>query len=422
MEYLVFVLSLVTVLFALVSRKFNRSLISAPMLFTAIGMVIALTTTQMLEQESAFELLEVVAELTLIVVLFIDASRIRLPLLIKDYSIPLRLLGIGLPLTVALGALIAWFVFPGLSIWEAAILAAILAPTDAALGQAVVSSEKVPQKIRQSLNVESGLNDGIVLPLVILFAAMASSAPSDSEQSLVLYWLKQVTLGPMVGIAVGFLGGHALEISKSRGWLSEEFQELSGVGLALLAWSAAGLIGGNGFIAAFTAGVAISCHADQIGESLREFGEAEGQWLSLATFLLFGVVSTGPLMDAFQWEYVAYAIASLTVIRILPVAVSLLGSKLHWPTYLFVGWFGPRGLASLLFALLIVNQFEIASANLIFNVSVLTVFCSIIAHGASAIPGTLWYSRTLDKVCNKESVERKPALQHRPKFMRKSTT
>lgn len=416
MTSLIFILASVTIAYALVSAKLEDSVVTPPMIFTGIGVVLAFVTQDLINEESAHQLLEGVAEITLVIVLFIDASRIRLPLLLKDYRIPLRLLGVGLPLTILLGALVAKLIFPEYSFWEVALLSAILAPTDAALGQAVVSSPRVPQKIRQSLNVESGLNDGIVLPLVMLCAALAGMGAEQGDNAWLTYWLKQVTLGPLVGVAVGWFGGNVLERAKGAGWLNHEFEQLSGVALALLAWSGANLIGGNGFIAAFVAGMAISCHAANIGESLREFGEAEGQWLGLATFLLFGMVVVLPMLEEFQFSYALYAVLSLTVIRMLPVALSLLGLGFHRPTFWFIGWFGPRGLATLLFALLIVSKFDVPHGQQIFHVGVLAVILSILAHGLTAVPGANWYNSALERVCISESVERQSAAKHRLKF------
>ena len=416
MEELIFVIAAVTVLYALVSERIQSSIITSPIVFTATGVLIALFGSRFIEEEFAKQVLEVIAELTLVVVLFIDASRIRLPLLVKDYKIPVRLLGIGLPLTIILGAIAAKLIFPELSVWEAALLSAILAPTDAALGQAVVSSPRVPEKIRQSLNVESGLNDGIVLPLVILCATLTGMESDSSVGSLLVYWGKQVTLGPLIGVLVGWVGGNLLERAKKTNWLSDSFRQLSGVALALLAWSGAILIGGNGFIAAFVAGMAISCHADHIGEAMQEFGEAEGQWLALATFLLFGLVSVVPAFEMIQIDFVIYIILSLTAIRMVPVALALIGLGFEKPTFWFIGWFGPRGLATLLFALLIVNKFDVVHGQQIFNIGVIAVVFSVVAHGLTAVPFSIWYSAALKKVCDEDSIERQPASDHRLKF------
>ena len=396
MEELLFVIASVTIGFALVSNQFERSLITPPMIFTALGVLAYFFLPEMLGELDGRAVLGVVAELTLVVVLFIDASRIRLPLLIRQYRLPLRLLAIGLPLTVLLGAVAAKIIVPELLIWEAALLGAILAPTDAALGQAVVSSKNIPERIRQSLNVESGLNDGIVLPLVMLFAVLSSSNADSTEQNWMVYWVMQVTLGPLVGIAVGLGGGYLLKVSRKAGWLAENYQRLSGIALALLAWTGALQVGGNGFIAAFVAGMCVSIYSDSIGEAMRDFGEAEGQLLSLTTFLLFGAILIVPAFEAFTIACMIYALLSLTIIRMLPVMLALRGLNLRKPTFWFVGWFGPRGLASLLFALLVVSEFEMPHGETILNFVVATVLLSMTTHGLSAIPGTGLYASQLN--------------------------
>jgi NhaP-type Na+/H+ or K+/H+ antiporter len=419
MEELLLILGVVTFLFTLVSSKFDNSLITPPMVFTGAGVLAALLFRDFVEEAFAKEALEFVAELTLVILLFIDASRINLPLLFREHKIPVRLLGIGLPLTVLLGTVVARLMFGEFSIWEAAVVAAILAPTDAALGQAVVSSPKVPVRIRQSLNVESGLNDGMILPLVMLFAALASVSPESGEQSSwLVYWLMQVTLGPLVGVVAGFGGGYLLRAAKRRGNINENFLRLSGIAVAIVAWAGAMQIGGNGFIAAFVGGMCMSCFAASIGEPLRDFGEAEGQLFCLATFLLFGMIALVPAIQTADASCYVYAILSLTVIRMLPTALSLIGLKLRASTVFFLGWFGPRGLASLLFALLVVGEFDLPHADKILTISVLTVVLSMIAHGISAIPGSRWYASQLRKNQEPgiEQLEQKHCESHRNKF------
>ena len=421
MEELLLILGVVTFLFALVSSRFDNSLITPPMVFTGAGVLIALLLPNFIEEEFAKESLELVAELTLVIVLFIDASRINLPLLFREHKIPVRLLGTSLPLTVLLGAVVAGFMFGDFSIWEAALLAAILAPTDAALGQAVVSSPIVPVRIRQSLNVESGLNDGIVLPLVMLFAALASVSAEGAEQSnWLVYWLMQVTLGPLVGVVVGFGGGYLLRASTRCNLINENFLRLSGVAVALVAWAGAIQVGGNGFIAAFVAGMAISGFANSIGEPLRDFGEAEGQLFGLATFLLFGMIALVPAIETADASCYIYAALSLTVIRMIPTALSLIGLKLKASTVMFLAWFGPRGLASLLFALLVIGEFNLPHGERILTISVLTVMFSMVAHGISAVPGARLYAALIGKQLNAETennpLEHKHCESHRDKF------
>ena len=422
MEELLLILGVVIFLFALVSSKFDNSLITPPMVFTGAGVLIAMLFRNFVEEEFAKEALELVAELTLVIVLFIDASRINLPLLFREHKIPVRLLGVSLPITVLLGAVIAGFMFGEFSIWEAALLAAILAPTDAALGQAVVSSPIVPVRVRQSLNVESGLNDGIVLPMVMLFAALASASGAGAEgaeqANWLVYWLKQVTLGPLVGIVVGFGGGFLLRAAKQRELINENFLRLSGVALALVAWAGAIQIGGNGFIAAFVGGMSISGFANSIGEPLRDFGEAEGQMFGLATFLLFGMIALVPAISSANLNCYIYAVLSLTIVRMIPTALSLIGLKLRTSTVLFLSWFGPRGLASLLFALLVVGEFDLPHAEQILTISVLTVVLSMIAHGVSAVPGARLYAAQISKHQNTDNdpLEHKHCESHRDKF------
>ena len=421
MEELLLILGVVTFLFALVSARFDNSLITPPMVFTGAGVLIALLLPSFVEEKIATEALELVAELTLVIVLFIDASRINLPLLFREHKIPVRLLGTSLPLTVLLGAVVAGFMFGEFSIWEAALLAAILAPTDAALGQAVVSSPIVPVRIRQSLNVESGLNDGIVLPLVMLFAALASVSAEGAEQSnWLVYWLMQVTLGPLVGVVVGFGGGYLLRASTRCNLINENFLRLSGVAVALVAWAGAIQVGGNGFIAAFVAGMAISGFANSIGNPLRDFGEAEGQLFGLATFLLFGMIALVPAIETADASCYIYAALSLTVIRMIPTALSLIGLKLKASTVMFLAWFGPRGLASLLFALLVIGEFNLPHGERILTISVLTVMFSMVAHGISAVPGARLYAALIGKQLNAETennpLEHKHCESHRDKF------
>lgn len=398
MEELLLLLAAVAFFFALVSSKFDHSILTPPMIFTGVGVLIAWVSGHMVEEVVAEKTLEIVAEMTLVLVLFFDASRIKLPLLFRDHKIAVRLLAIGLPLSILLGTIVASWIFTDFSIWEAAIIAAILAPTDAALGQPVVSSDQVPERIRQSLNVESGLNDGIALPVVMFFAACASiGTESHDPTNWLHFWLLQVTLGPLVGMLVGVVGGYLLVVARSLHCINENFLRLSGVAVAVASWSGAVQIGGNGFIAAFVAGLAMSCFASKIGEPLRDFGEAEGQLLGLTTFLLFGMIELIPAIEKADAICYLYAFLSLTVIRVLPVYAALIGLGLQTSTVIFLGWFGPRGLASLLFGLLVIRQFDFSHTDQILTVSVLTVTASIIGHGITAVPGVMLYAKCLKK-------------------------
>ena len=310
--------------FGVVSERLHKSILTPPMVFVSVGLLVAAGWLGTFESIDGLELTRLLAELTLILVLFLDASRIGLRDFRRDLSLPFRLLAVGMPLTLLLGAGLAALLFPALSLWEVALLGAILAPTDAALGQAVVSSPVVPARIRQALNVESGLNDGLALPLVVILLAVGGmSAEPSSASEWIAFVVKQVLLGPLAGIAVGLGGGSLVRRAAEREWMSQSFQQLSAVALAILAYGVAELIEGNGFMAAFSAGIVVGTTARSVTPVLQEFAETEGQLLSLLTFLCFGshlVWSTLPDMNG---EVFLYAMGSLTVVRMLPVAVSL---------------------------------------------------------------------------------------------------
>jgi NhaP-type Na+/H+ or K+/H+ antiporter len=344
------------------------------------------------------EIVRALAEATLVIVLFTDASWIDLKILKRNYDLPLRMLGIGLPLTIVVGTLVAATLLDTLSFWEAAVAAAILAPTDAALGQAVVSSPKAPVRIRQALNVESGLNDGIALPVVLFFIHLAAVSESMVDAG---YWFDFVThqlvLGPVVGAAVGFGGGRLVEWAGRSRWMSHSFQQISAIALSLLAFAGAEAVEGNGFIAAFVAGLVLGNTAKRACSCLIEFAEAEGQLLTLLAFFVFGVAEIGPTIGALTVPLVLYAVLSLTLIRMVPVSLSLLGTGLRAPTHVFLGWFGPRGLASILYIFLVLEESDLEGRDDIFTVVMCTVLLSIFLHGMSAWPATNWYARHAER-------------------------
>ena len=400
--------ALCILVFGVLSRRAESSILTPPIFFVAVGFSVAWFGGTHLEAPE--HMVHTLAEITLVLVLFTDASRIRLASLRKSHALPVRLLLVGLPLTIGLGTLAATGLFPHFTIWEAALLASILAPTDAALGQAVVSSPKVPIRIRQALNVESGLNDGIALPLVLVFLSTCSSALPGLGGTE--YWLRfaamQVTLGPLVGVLVGYFGAKIIVAADRREWMNETFQHLSSLGLALLAFAAAEMVHGNGFIAAFVAGLALgNTMPKSLRRGLYEFAEAEGQLLTLLVFLVFGATMV-PSLVGLGWQPWIYGVLSLTVIRMVPVALSLIGAGVRKETVLFIGWFGPRGIASILFGLLVVNASQLVERELIFATVVATVLMSVVAHGITAFPGAGWYSRRLEALDHEDMAEHQP--------------
>ena len=386
-------------LFALVSGKLEGTMLTAPLVFVAVGFVIGEGGFDLLHIDAGHSALHIVAELTLILVLFSDAARIDLMRVKTDHNLPIRMLLIGLPLAIGIGMWTATVLFPEFALWEAALLAALLAPTDAALGQSVVTAKAVPIRIRQAINIESGLNDGIALPAVLLFAALAGAAHGSADgENWIQFGLLQVTLGPLAGIGIGFVGARLLDAAAESGRAGTSFQGIAILALAILAYVAAEVIGGNGFIAAFVGGMVFGNTIKHSCSFLFEFMETEGQLLMLVTFMVFGVVLLPEGLAVIEPRYVAYAVLSLTVIRMLPIALSLIGSGVRLPTQLFLGWFGPRGLASILFVLLILEESEILHQSQILSITVMTVAMSIVLHGVTAAPLAAAYGRLAERM------------------------
>ena len=389
------------VAYALVSARVERWSISGPLVFTAAGVLLGPSAIDVVGgrfEEGAVELL---AEATLVVLLFGDATRIDLRLLRTQVALPARMLGIGLPLTLAAGTAVTALLLTELSLAEAAVLAAVLTPTDAALGQAVVGNPRVPVRIRQALNVESGLNDGLMLPAItVLIAVAAADAGIESPGHWVGFAARQIGFGVLVGILVGWVGGRAIDHFAGRGWVEGAMRQIATLALAVAAFGAAEAIEGNGFVAAFVAGMAFGVAARDRCTDAADFTEDEGQLLALLTFLFFGALLLGPRLGDLTPTVALTALASLTVVRMIPVAVSLLGQGLAWPTLAYLGWFGPRGLASILFGLAAVEELGSGSDELILDVVAWTVAASIVLHGLSAGPAAEryadWFERRQD--------------------------
>lgn len=402
--------------FGLVSARLSSSALTAPMIFTGAGILVSDGGLGLVELDLDGHAVHGMGEITLTLVLFGDAARIRLAALRHELGLPVRLLGIGMPLTIAAGAGVAKLLMPELTWIEAATLGTILAPTDAALGQAVVSLPAVPARIRQALNVESGLNDGIAVPVVLILLSLASrTAEGQTLSEWAIFATEQVTLGPVAGFGVAWVCGRAITKARRRGWMSDGYYRLSGIGIALLCFSVAGAIGGNGFIAAFVGGMTLGHLQRKHGEPLFELMEAESQLLMLLVFTVLGGSMLGPAFAEARWQDFAYAAASLTVIRMVPVSLSLIGSGLKTRTVLFLGWFGPRGLASVLFALLLLERSGITHQQQVYSAAMLTVLGSVVLHGATAAPFAHRYARSVAErpgAPEHEEVEVHP-LRHR---------
>jgi NhaP-type Na+/H+ or K+/H+ antiporter len=392
---------------AAISRRIQGTIVTLPMVYTVLGLILSGRVLGIIEVDLENKFIQIIAELTLILVLATDASRINVRSLIRDHSLPTRLLAIGLPLMMLFGTILAAIFFAELTFWEAAVLGVILSPTDASLGQAVVTNPRVPVRIRQTLNVESGLNDGIAMPFLLMALNLALAEESPLGQSHFLgRALTLIVLGLVVGLIVGFLGGRFIEWGQKSGWMSKEFQKICTLVLALLAYGAAELTGGNGFIAAFVMGVTMAnTTRREDTEMLYEYAEVEVQGLMMLTFMIvFGAVMLPLALDQFDGTMLLYAVLSLAVIRLAAVGLGLIRTKVKPITTGFIGWFGPRGIASILYVFTVMEE-DLPGESLIYGVVMLTVLISIFAHGVTAAPGAKWYAQQVEGVAESEGTE-----------------
>lgn len=382
--------------FTLVSKLIEKTILTAPMIFTLAGMGVYLMMPRLAEWEIQNGNVLVIAELTLALLLFTDATHIDLRKLLKETTLPLRLLGIGMPLTILVGAIVALLLFRGVSIWEAALLAVILSPTDAGLGQVVVKSHMVPDRIRQAIGVEAGLNDGLAMPFFTLFIGLAATTDSFLARNWLFYTAEQIIFGFLVGAVVGWVGGWLFGKAGKRGWIDGSLQQLGLLSLALACYGGASLVGGNGFIAAFVGGLLVKRGFEDARFHSADFSEVWGQFLVFFVFFIFGMIIT-PLIPAFNSSILIYAVLSLTIIRILPVAISMIGTHLKPASLLFLGWFGPRGLASIVLGLIFLeHEAHLSYESTIALAVSATVLISIIAHGVTSLPGINWYSKQIE--------------------------
>ena len=395
-------IALVVLLFgwSVLSGRLERLDVTGPIVFVAAGLVLCNGPSAVVDVTIESHAVHGLAEITLALLLFADAARVDPRDLRHNAGLPIRLLAIGLPLTFALGAGLAAVLLTDLP-WElAALLGAVLAPTDAALSASVVSDESLPQSIRRSLNVESGLNDGIATPAVTAFIAAAATvigagAIEDTASAPGTDALVDLVGGVAIGVLVGYLGGVVVTRARAERWIAPGGRRIAVLTLAVLAFLVAEEVSVNYFVAAFVAGIAFRAGIGHDDEEATELPELIGRVLALAVWFVFGA---GLLLDGLElvdWRIALYSVLSLTVVRMAPVAISMVGAGFGRPTTLFIGWFGPRGLASVVFGLLIVEELPVDDPRVhtVLSTIVLTVLLSVLAHGISSRPLTAWMQR-----------------------------
>lgn len=365
----------------------DRTWVSGPIIFTGFGLLIGPVGLDLLTLEVDLEFIRGLAEITLAMVLFTDAAGANMSVLKKTGGLPARLLLLGLPLTILMGFGVAALLVDSLSLFTMAVLATMLAPTDAALGKAVVANEAVPDEVRQGLNVESGLNDGICVPILFVFLALALDKTGDSGPWALALKLviEEIGIGLTVGVALTFVSAKLLKQARLRQWLTHTWIQIPVVALALSCFAITQCLGGSGFIAAFSGGILFGILARDLRDEFLLAAEGTGDTLALITWVIFGSAVVGQAVGNFSWMILLYSVLSLTVIRMLPVFLSLTGSGIDTEGKLFIGWFGPRGLASIVFAVIVANSGLPDSGVLSMTVAC-TIILSILGHGVTANP------------------------------------
>ena len=406
MHWQLAIVALVLLGFAAISVRVEDTPVTAPIVFTVAGLVFGVEAFGLVDPSATGLEVKVLAEATLAVVLFSDASRIDLRALRADLGLPARLLGIGLPLTLLAGFVAAVAVLGDLAWPEALVLAVVLAPTDAALGQAVVTLRRLPLRVRQSLNVEAGLNDGICVPLFLIALAVAQAEEGAiGHGQAVQLVAEKIGYGIAVGVIAGAVAAVVVVDAARRRLVAGSWLQIVPLAGAGLAFGLAEAIGGSGFIAAFVGGMVFGGLKRHREADVSYLMEQAGAILAAVTFIVFGAVLLGPALRDSSWEVVLYAVLSLTLIRMLPVAVSLAGTGARRPTVAFLGWFGPRGAASIVFALLIVEEGGLPNDELILTTAFVTVGLSVFAHGLTAAPLANRYADWLDRHPKPQAVE-----------------
>jgi sodium/hydrogen antiporter len=409
------------VVYGFVASRLERSFVTAPIFFVVAGLALGSRGAGILPSDLDSETTLVITELTLGVLLFADAATVQLREVEGDARLPIRLLAVGLPLTIALGTVAAKVLFPDAGWAAAALIASILAPTDAALGLAVVTNPVVPSRIRRALNVESGLNDGIATPFVTLFLILLLSEEGLGSTHWAAEATKEIGLALVSALVVGVLGGKLLIGARRRGWTSAISEQLVVAALSLLSYVGAVSIGGNGFVAAFAGGLLFGASTGARMHDPIEFTETVGLFASFFVWTVFGALFVGPAVTgAIEPMAILYGVISLTLVRIVPVAAALAGTGLRRDTVAFMGWFGPRGLASVVFTLIAVEELHGAGPipEAVTEIATWTILLSVVAHGVSAGPFARTYGRRLSSAGDVPELAEAPE----PRIRRRSVT
>jgi len=407
-------IAVIIILWSVFSKPLDRRGITSAMVFMLAGLAIGVSVLGLFDVKLESVVAERIAELALVLLLFSDAMRLDLRSLRHELTWPARLLLIGLPLTLLAGTGAGMLVFPGMAFGSVFLLSTMLAATDAALGQKVVTDESVPARVRQALDVESGLNDGLAVPFFLVALDIANAELKGGVGTAVIdNALHQIGWGVFAGLVAGLAGGLLFRLAEQRGWIGQGWRQILPLSAAVLAFAIAGSLGGSGFIAAFVGGMVFGRASGEHGAASL-FTEETGGLLAGLVWIGFGALALGPVLSHVTWSIALYAIISLMLVRMVPVAIAMLGRGVRWPTVAFIGWFGPRGLASLVFGLLVVER-GVPEQNTLLTTVAVTVALSVILHGLTSVPFAARYHRWYERhvAARPEAPEAAPASMPR---------
>lgn len=404
------VVALVAIGYVALSQRLDRVWITAPMVFVTLGLVAANDGLGLVTVELDGELVDVLFKATLALLLFVEAASIRPRELRSEAGLVARLLAISMPLAIAIGAAAALVFFDVLSFWEAAVVGAILVPTDAALSQAVVSNERVPAGIRRTLVAESGLNDGLAVPFALAFTAAAlAQFGIETKTDALTFALEQIGFGILAGLMLGAAGGWLVRKGVEADWAASEWVKFSPIAAVLLVFAGAEVIHGNEFIAAWVGGITFGYVVRPAVSHVEEFSHRLSQVLTVISFFVFGAILLGPALSLLTWQMVVYGLVSLALVRPIAVALGVLGARLPWQTTAFFGWFGPRGIASVILATIVIKEAGLPGDDVIVLIMTITVALSVYLHGLSAVPGANRYADWYESEAATDTTEAREA-------------
>jgi NhaP-type Na+/H+ or K+/H+ antiporter len=383
------VLTVLVLCYAAVSGLVRRWYLAPALIFVVLGVVLGPSCLGWIEAGSDTKGFNILSELALTVILFNQASTLNLQNAFRRGHLPLRLMAIGIPVTFVLNTAVGVSVLPVLPFWEAVCLAVIVAPTEVALLDALLEDRRIPERVRHALSIESGLYDGFALAALLAALALASEQTDPAAVRWAWFAFRTEFASLAVGVLIGVIGGVVISRSSARGWMSGTWAQLATLALALVCFGLGERLHGSGFVTAFVGGLtyAVILRRNGTQTAATQVSDAAGQVLELLVFALFGAVAVVPAWRNAGWRVVVFAAVVLIVVRSAALVIALAGSGLPRRSKLFMGWFGPRGIGTLVLGLIVIEKGEITQGTLITQAAVVIVTLSLILHSVTAAPG-----------------------------------